>query len=214
MNTFKKLLYILSWLPVGALNLALLLIGIPIVACLARKPMSRWPRWTWLWQNDGDAVDWDLGAMRPPHDVPRWFFEKFYDGKPWIRIRLGENMGGYNPHALLVLKRHSQKTRRFMYMALRNPVNNHRFIFDDVIFWKTSGDPEAFDTEGYHLARQGILVASGWRYTGWLAGYRYIWLNKGPNKYSEFYIGCKVGSKVPGLGFTFQLRLNRDFIIQ
>jgi len=171
--------------------------------------------------------------MRPPHDVPRWYYAKYHDGVPFIflpaiswkwDLLLGVNMANIDRYKIVarlhwnskerVLVRYSPYVRRFAYMALRNPVNNHRFIFDDVIFWKTTGDPAAFDTEGYHLAKQGIHSASGWRCSGWIAGYRYIWLNKGPNKYSEFYIGWKVGSKVPGLGFTFQLRLNRDFIKQ
>lgn len=189
MNPLKKLLYILSWLPVGALNLVLLLVGIPIVAYFARWPMRRWPSWTWLWQNDGDAKDVSLGAAGGDHDIPRWYLKKY-----------GPNGEGWSAYKL-----------RFVYMALRNPVNNHRFIFDDVLFWKTAGDESAFDTEGSDLVRQGLTSVSGWRYAGLIAGYRRIWLT-GPDTYSEFYIGWKVGSQVPGLGFTLQIRLKREFI--
>lgn len=211
MNKFRAGLYILSWIPVGILNFALLLFGIPLVGYLSRKPMSRWPSWTWIWQNDGDATDESLGAAGGDHDIPRWYLKKYYDGKPWLSLRLGENMGGYDPDTLFVFARYSMRVRRFQYMALRNPVNNHRFIFDDVIFWKTAGDPAAFDTEGVDLVARGIRSASGWRWSGFFAGYRRIWL-KGPGKYSEFYIGWKVGSRVPGLGFTLQTRFNRDSV--
>lgn len=210
MNKFKAALYILSWVPLyllltfpllmvwpfigltwwqAFLPVGLIFLGIPIVGYLARKPMSKWPRWTWLWQNDGDAVVWELGAMRPPHDVPRWYYKKHGpDGDGWSAYKM-----------------------RFSYMALRNPVNNHRFLFTDVKAWRTSGDPEAFDTEGSDLIRKGLAHASGWRYAGAFAGWRRIWLN-GTDRYSEVYFGWKVGSAVPGLGFTFQLRLKRDFI--
>lgn len=202
-------MYILSWIPVGIINLAFLIVGWPIVGYFSRKPMSEWPRWTWIWQNDGDAKDIKLGAAGGDHDVPRWYLKKFYDGKPWLSLRLGENMGGFDPDTLFVFARYSMRVRRFKYMALRNPVNNHRFIFDDVESFNTLGDPEAFDTESADLERRGLRSASGWRYAGFFAGYRRIWLT-GRGKYSEFYIGWKVGSRVPGFGFTLQIRLNRD----
>ena len=186
-NKFRAALYILSWIPVGAINLVLLLIGIPIVAWYARDSMDTWPRWTWLWQNDGDATDPKLGASIG-HDVPRWYYKKYGpEGEGWSQYRL-----------------------RFMYMAIRNPVNNHRFLFEDKSTWDTSGDPEAFDTEGIDLLNRGLAHTSGWRWSGPFAGYRRIWL-KGVEQYSEFYIGWKLGSAVPGLGFTFQLRLKRNF---
>lgn len=189
MNIFRAGLYILSWIPVGAINFALLLIGIPLIAVLSFWPMRKWPRWTWIWQNDGDAVVWELGAMRPPHDVPRWYYEKYGPkGEGWSAYRL-----------------------RFAYMAIRNPVNNHRFLFTEPESFNTSGDPAAFDTEGFDLEKRGIRSASGWRWSGFFAGYKRTWL-KGPGKYSEFYIGWKVGSAVPGLGFTLQTRFNRDYI--
>jgi hypothetical protein len=184
----KKLLYILSWLPVGALNVVMLLIGIPVVAYFARWPMRRWPSWTWIWQNDGDAKDVSLGAAGGDHDIPRWYLKKH-----------GPAGDGWSAYKL-----------RFCYMALRNPVNNHRYIFEDVDTWRTWGAPMAFDTEASHLDKLGLKNASGWRYSGLIAGYKFIWIS-GPGKYSEFYIGWKVGSRVPGLGFTFQLRLKRDF---
>jgi len=187
MNKFRALLYILSWIPVGAINFLLLLVGIPIVAILSFWPMKSWPRLTWIWQNDGDATDPVLGAS-VGHDVPVWYYKKYGPkGEGWSAYRL-----------------------RFAYMAIRNPVNNHRFLFTEPESFKSSGDPDAFDMEGHLLEKRGIRSASGWRWSGFFAGYKRTWL-KGPGKYSEFYIGWKIGSAVPGLGFTLQLRFNRDY---
>jgi len=186
-NKFRGALYIASWIPVGIVNIVLWILGVPIVAWYARDAMDTWPRWTWIWQNDGDASDPKLGASG--HDVPWWYYKKY-----------GPEGEGWSPWRL-----------RFAYMAIRNPVNNHRFLFEDVTSWRVSGDARAFDTEGSDLVRLGIHSAAGWRYTGWIAGFKRTWLNSS-SKYSEFYIGWKVGSGVPGLGFTFQLRLKRDFI--
>jgi len=173
MNIFRASLYILSWIPVGIINLALLLIGIPIVGYFARWPQERWPSWTWLWQNDEDQGD------------PNWYQLRFPELSPYMR--------------------------RFRYMAFRNPVNNHRFVFKEPRTFKTAGDPEAFNYDGKSLLAAGIRSSSGWRYSGLFAGYKRTWL-KGPGKYSEIYFGWKVGSPVPGLGFTVQLRFNRPYI--
>ena len=172
-NKFRAIMYIASWLPLFAINIVLIIVGIPIVGWYARKPMKDWPRWTWLWQNDED--EGDLG----------WYVKRFSELSPWMR--------------------------RFRYMAFRNPVNNHRFLFTEPESFNSSGDPLAFDMEGFDLVQRGIQSSSGWRWSGKFGGYKRTWLN-GPDKYSEFYIGWKVGSAVPGLGFTFQLRLKRDFI--
>jgi len=173
MKTYLKILHILSWIPIFAINIVLWIMGIFVVSWYARDPMDSWPKWTWIWQNDEDQGE------------PLWYVKKYPDRSPWLR--------------------------RFLYMAFRNPVNNHRFIFEDKTTWYTDGDLDAFDTEGSDLVRRGIGMAAGWRWAGAFAGYRRIWLNSSI-KYSEFYIGWKVGSSVPGLGFTFQLRLKRDFI--
>lgn len=220
MNIFRAGLYILSWIPLFIINFVLLLIGIPIVGFYAYWPQSEWPSWTWLWQNDEDQGE------------PNWYELRFPDGAPWLfipvfdlkwELRLGENMGGFDPAMVLttlrwrnskdrVLARYSAYARRFQYMAFRNPVNNHRFIFKDRTVYKTSGDPEAFDHGGRSLEKAGIRLSAGWRWSGPFAGYKRTWLNKTPGKYSEFYTGWKLGSPVPGLGFTLQTRFNRPYI--
>jgi len=199
MNPFKKAAHMVSWLLLGIINFALLLVGIPLIAIFAGLPQEDWPRWTWLWQNEEDQ-----GA-------PRWYETRFPDGSPWLRIRLGENMGGYDPDTLFVFARHNKWVRQWKYSAFRNPVNNHRFLFEDRTDFQVSGDPEAFIHSGRSLEASGERVSKGWRWSGPFAGYKKTWL-KGPGFYSEFYIGWKVGSGVPGLGFTLQLRFNRPFI--
>jgi len=199
MNPFKALLYIISWLPLFVINFALLLVGIPLVALFAGLEQKDWPRWTWLWQNEEDA-----GA-------PGWYGKRFPDGSPWLMLRLGENMGGFDPDTLIGF-RHNKWVRQWKYSAFRNPVNNHRFIFEDRVKFKTAGDPNAFNYDGKSLRAAGLRSSSGWRWAGFFAGYKRTWLNKTPGYYSEFYIGWKVGSATPGLGFTLQTRFNRPYI--
>jgi len=199
MNIFKKLLYILSWIPLGILNFALLLVGIPIVALFAGLDQTEWPRWTWLWQNEEDAGE------------PWWYIKRFPDGSPWLRIRLGENMGGFDPNYLIVFARHNKWVRQWKYSAFRNPVNNHRFLITEPTEYNSVGHPGAFEAEPQTLLLGKRRSCSGWRWSGFFAGYKRTWL-KGPGKYSEIYFGWKVGSEVPGLGFTVQLRFNRDYV--
>ena len=199
MNPFKAAAHIVSWLLIGALNFALILVGIPLVALFAGLDQKDWPRWTWLWQNEEDQ-----GA-------PGWYGKRFPDGSPWMMLRLGENMGGYDPNMLIGF-RHNKWARQWKYSAFRNPVNNHRFLIDEPVTWATSGDPKAFDYDGKSLERAGIRLSKGWRYKGAFAGYKRTWLNETPGKYSEFYVGWKVGSATPGFGFTLQTRFNRPYI--
>ena len=97
----------------------------------------------------------------------------------------------------------------FVWLAIRNPVNNHRFIFKDYTSigietnWSIVQPMEA-----KWLLRAGFTSAWRWKWRGPFAGYRRVWIDS-PTKYSEFWIGWKVGSEVPGLGFTLQLRLKR-----
>jgi hypothetical protein len=93
---------------------------------------------------------------------------------------------------------------RWWWFAVRNPVNNMRFLFDD---------DEPFDRYGWQgdsmeahdLIEAGVTSASLWRRRGLLAGYRRVWLNK-DGTYGEIWFGWKVGSIVPGLGFATQFR--------
>lgn len=99
---------------------------------------------------------------------------------------------------------------RFWWYAIRNPVNNLRFIFKDPEHvnedtnW-THGDP----MEAQQMLQHGQSVAWRYRWSGWMSGYRRVWLHS-HGKYSEFWIGWKLHSSVPGLGFSMQYRRKRE----
>ena len=96
----------------------------------------------------------------------------------------------------------------YEWYATRNSVNNHRFLFKDRPA-TLSGNWGSGRMEAQDLLNKGVRSANRWATNGIFAGYRRVWLKK-PGKYSEYWIGWKVGSGVPGMGFTAQLRLNRD----
>ena len=99
------------------------------------------------------------------------------------------------------------KFPQFWWYAVRNPINNFRFLFKEPEYVTVQTNaPNGL--EARDLIAQGLGVGYRWTRSGWMSGYRRVWLN-GNGKYSEFWIGWKLGSTVPGLGFTTQLRLNR-----
>jgi hypothetical protein len=128
-----------------------------------------------------------------------WLWGNDEDGCPawWLEV-------ARNKHWLI---RHFP---RWWWFAVRNPVNNSRFILDDtgprhiVTNWRTTEAMEAAE-----LLAVNQRVARRWVWRGMLAGYRRVWLN-GNGRYSELWIGWKLGSAVPGLGFAMQLRLKRQ----
>lgn len=92
--------------------------------------------------------------------------------------------------------------------AIRNPVNNTRFIFEEPT--EMTGQTNApGGLEAHQLIAQEIDYGYRWMFAGWMSGYRSVWLN-GNDKYSEFWIGWKLGSTVPGVGFTLQYRRKRE----
>ena len=97
---------------------------------------------------------------------------------------------------------------RWWWFVIRNPLNNMRYMFDDSEKFDTYGWQQD-SMEAHDLIAADITSASRWRRRGKLASYRRVWLND-IDTYSEFWIGWKVGSTVPGLGFATQLRLKRE----
>ena len=101
--------------------------------------------------------------------------------------------------------------------AIRNPVNNMRFIFEDreansITNWDVvafAQDRPKISMEAEKMIEAGQKVAYRWMWSGLFAGYRRVWLNAGNETYNEIWIGWKLGSDVPGLGFTLQLRFRR-----
>jgi hypothetical protein len=103
------------------------------------------------------------------------------------------------------------KIPEFWWFAIRNPVNNFRYLFHDypkeVLGWETNWDSEGV-MEALQMLAAGQAMAYRWVWYGWKAGYRRVWLNSS-GRYSEIWFGWKLGSDVPGLGFTWQIRLKR-----
>jgi hypothetical protein len=100
---------------------------------------------------------------------------------------------------------------RFWWYAIRNPVNNSRFIFKEpkrIVINYHGNWRLQMPMEPQQLLDAGQGMAYLWRAAGPFAGYRRVWLN-GDDRYSEVWIGWKVGSLVPGMGFATQVRLKR-----
>jgi hypothetical protein len=96
---------------------------------------------------------------------------------------------------------------RWWWFTVRNPLNNMRFLVSDEGEFGTDGW-SGKSMEAHDLLEAGVGVATRWNYRGAFAGYRRVWINSS-STYSEIWIGWKVGSVVPGLGFATQLRLKR-----
>jgi len=187
MNNFKKMFYVLSWLPVAVVNIALILFGlvaVPIGLAISGGTQANWPRIFWLW---GNNEEW----------VPLWWFDQAEQRGAVVRA-----------------------FPRFWWLAIRNPVGNVRYLFSDRVpnidtNWRL---PLILPMEAAQLLEHKQRMAYRWAWAGPFAGYRRVWLNNirvsldgdyQAKSYSEFWIGWKLGSKVPGLGFTLQLRLRR-----
>jgi len=177
----KKLLYILSWIPVILLKIFLILLGLIAVpfALIGRtqkhfKHHGRYfAKMWWLWDNKEEGC-------------PEW----------WLKIAPDKNFI-------------AKAFPRWWWFAIRNPVNGFRYIFEDrdpkyITNWNMDRPMEAME-----LIESAQNMAYRWAYNGAFAGYRRVWLTK-PGKYSEVWFGWKIGSTVPGMGFTSQIRLNRD----
>jgi len=90
---------------------------------------------------------------------------------------------------------------------LRNPVNNHRYLFKDRKPKIETNAPAGLEAE--QLIAQGLRSGYRWAWSGPFAGYRKVWLET-DGTYSERWYGWKVGSSVPGMGFTVQRRSHRE----
>jgi len=169
MSNLRKLLYIISWIPVMVIHIILILLGLIIVPIAIKL---RWPKVFWLWYNNEEGY-------------PLW----------------AVNRG----------------ISEFNWFAIRNPVNNFRFIFSDRKA-AISGNWTEDRMEAQDLIDRNMRRAYRWSYNGLFAGYRKVWITARPShmplgvpgEYSELWIGWKVGSTVPGMGFTLQYRRNRE----
>lgn len=107
----------------------------------------------------------------------------------------------------------------FWWFAVRNPVNNSHWWFSDRPA-NYSGSWASKQMEPADIVKTGARKATRWAYNGIFAGYKVVRITLWPvvdgrgvvhaGKYSEFWIGWKVGSDVPGMGFAMQWRRNRE----
>lgn len=194
MNIFRKLFHIASWIPF------VLLMTFPLLMVYPFADIT-------LWQAFLPVGAMFLGVVFVPiaiatrgqqsEDWPFifWLWGNDEEGCPDWWFRVAENKGGF-----------IAKFPAFWWYAVRNPVNNRRFIFKDR---EAKIDGWEGPMEAQNLIDAGVKSATRWAYSGFFAGYRRVWLKK-DNKYGEFWIGWKVGSTVPGLAFTMQLRRNAE----
>jgi len=192
MKSYMKALYIASWIPVVLLH------TFPLVMLWPFFDLS-------VWQAFLPIGLMPLGLVMVPFALSRdswpkylWLWCNDEEGCPDWWLNVADGKGGF-----------IGKFPRFWWYAVRNPVNNFRFIFKD----RTAElDTNWFDPkpmEAANLLEAGQAMAYRWAYAGPFAGYRQVWLNSS-DKYSEFWIGWKVSSIVSGLGFTFQYRRKRQ----
>ncbi len=180
MNPFLKALHILSWIPVGLIRIFLVLMGLIIVPVVIGIGAANKERWP--------EIFWLWGNKQ--EDPPFWWTER------------------------------AKLLPTFRWYAIRNPVNNLRYIFKDPdIVYRESNWDRNKNMEARPMLRTRQAMAYRWMWSGPFAGYRRVWLNNysvnmatkiaSADSYSEIWFGWKVGSKVPGLGFTTQVRLKR-----
>jgi len=193
----RKAMYILSWIPLVLLHTFPLLMVWPFADIAA-------------WQAFLPVGLIFLGVITVPiallfDDWPKllWLWGNDEEGCPawWGEQALAK--GGF-------IKRFP----RWWWYVVRNPVNNLRYVFDDREA-NYSGNWATQEMEAHSLLGASILSAYRWAFNGAFAGYRSVWINPELNKagnitYSEFWIGWKPGSTVPGMGFTMQYRRNRE----
>lgn len=138
-------------------------------------------------------------------DFPRWLwvYGNYEEGCPnwWLGVaQIKGGVIGLFP--------------RWWWYAVRNPINNFRYLFKDYPLEECETQTN-WDRKKNGQMEAGELIAAGqqsaylWAAKGWKAGYRKIWLN-GEGKYSEVWLGWKIGSPVQGCGFTSQIRLRVD----
>lgn len=154
------------------------------------------------------AVLWFIGLFVVAFWVGRSDQSKHW--AKWARVVWGNDEEGY-PINL--------GQSAWWWYAMRNPVNNSRYWFKDRIpqtmtNWRHYDDlgadvSKTIPMEPANMLEKGQAVAWRWSWSGPFAGFRRVWL-RGSKNYSEIWFGWKVGSDVPGMGLTAQVRLNRE----
>jgi hypothetical protein len=188
---YKKILYSISWVPI------ILLLSFPLLILWPFINLTWWQAFLPVGLVPLGLITVPIALMFDKWPKVLWLWNNDEEGCPeWWLIR-ASNMGWF-----------IKTFPRFWWFAVRNPLNNHRFLFKDrQPFIKSNWGPLK-DMEAGNMLKRGQAIAYRWAYKGPFAGYRRVWL-KGIDHYSEFWIGWKIGSDVPGMGFTLQFRPKR-----
>lgn len=185
MNLLTKFLHMIQWFVVILITIPFILLGALVViplALLFKADMRTLP----IWGNREEGY-------------PAWF--DVYVQDYWYK----------------------KIFPRWWWFSFRNSLNNARFFFDDSKPYDVDGWQPA-SMEAHDLMIANIRSASRWSYRGITAGWRRVWLTtvkkdiklykwvlvSAGEYYNELWFGWKVGSSVPGMGFTTQVRLYRD----
>ena len=91
----------------------------------------------------------------------------------------------------------------YKWFALRNAVANHKYLLKDEGEYQQWG--YTGEMESRPVIEAGLTRVVRWRQRGWQFSYRMIEILSN-TEYRERYIGWKIGSSVPGLGFALQNR--------
>lgn len=186
---FKMILGILCWIPFVIAKLILAIAGlIAVPLALGTRYLSLEVLDKETVRNHWPDIFWLWG--NDEHGCPDWWFRKAKEGH-WFMKTFPE----------------------FWWYAVRNPVNNLRFLFDDVDASELSDIVTNWHPymmmEPNNLIKEEVSMAYYLVRYKWKVGFRIVWLGN-PDKYSEIWFGWKIASGVPGLGFTTQIRLNRN----
>lgn len=204
--SWKQYVGVLLWVPWILVQAVLILLGlviVPVALALWRwsqaagEPVTWWPGLFFLWGND--SIEWAAEG------VPDW----------WLKRAAAGTEG-----------RVARWFPRWWWYAIRNPVANSRYIFSERDTYRFSGNWHQADMEPATLVQLSGARAGDsryrWAWSGFFVGFRWVKIEtlrpvfeNSPageivGTYSEFWLGWKVGSEVPGMGFAMQWRRNRE----
>lgn len=205
LTLLRKTLYVVSWIPQTILMLMLMALGLVTV------PLALGARCLTFEFRDPPEDFWPdifwLWGNEEDTPPPKWWQAKAAQSSWFVRT-----------------------FPNFWWYAIRNPVNNFRFLFDDrEANW--SGNWVSEHMEAREMLENNCKFAYRWAYNGLFAGFRCVYLHgyretpvdlgdeeqgvswavaSEADSYTEFWWGWKVGSTVPGMDFTMQFRWKRE----
>ena len=206
MNKLTKGLHILQWIIIGLLHTFPLVLALPFLSYL---------EWSW-WVYALPVGLIPLGFVTVPlaligRNQDKWKLDGRYFSSIWW---IWDNKEEGCPDWWLKMAASGEEGKiakmfpRWWWFAIRNPANGIRYIFKDRPAKVEGWQEDSMEVED--LINAKVSRATRWKYAGPFAGWRKVVITD-YNKYSEYWFGWKVDSKIPGMGFTMQIRRNRKF---